>query len=329
MSLTKKNYIAIALVLTIILFIPSFMYLPIEIDGIRIGNIPLLIANAAFVAATASMMLVLLLILATKKTYIHNQIKVFLRFRHLLFLMIKRDFVTRYRRSALGILWSLLNPLLTMLVLTMVFSHIFRFDVPGQNFPIYLLSGQLIFNFFSEATNRAMGSILSSGRIIQKVYIPKYIFPVSCVLSSLVNMAFSFIAFLLVFLITGENFSWTFLLVVIPIFFVFVFATGVGMILSSLLVFFRDLNYIYGIAITLLMFLTPIFYPVSILPEQVYFLINLNPMFHFVSYFRELTLNGAIPGLWTNIMCIGFALFAFGIGMFVTMTQQDKYILYI
>ncbi|MCL2500896.1 MAG: ABC transporter permease [Defluviitaleaceae bacterium] len=241
--------------------------------------------------------------------------------------MVKRNFVTRYRKSVLGILWSLLNPLLTMLVLTMVFSTVFRFEI--EFLPIYILSGQLIFNFFSESTSLAMNSIVGGAGMIKKVYVPKYIFPISQVISSIVNMGFSFTAFLFVFLLLRHPFNWTFFMIPIPILYIIIFSMGVGMLLSSMAVFFRDINYIYGIGITLLMFLTPIFWPISMLAPRVYHLIHLNPMFHFVGYFRDVALYGNIPGLWANIICLGFALAALGIGLYVKMAQQDKYILYL
>ena len=174
-----------------------------------------------------------------------------------------------------------------------------------------------------------MNSIVSGAGIIKKVYIPKYIFPISRVLSSVVNFGFAFVAFLLVLLVTRTLVYWTILLTPIPLLYVFIFSLGVGMMLSSMAVFFRDLTYIYGILITLLTFLTPIFYPVSILPDRVFHLVHLNPLFHYVSYFRDLALNGVIPGLWANIVCLGFALAALCCGMYVTMSQQDKYILYL
>jgi len=214
-----------------------------------------------------------------------------------------------------------------MLVLTMVFSLLFSHEIP--NFPVYLLSGQLIFNFFAESTNTAMGSITGNAGIIKKVYVPKYIFPVSRVLSSTVNVLFAFIAFMLVVIITRAPIHWTMLLIPIPIIYTLMFAMGVGMLLSSMAVFFRDITYIYGVMVTFLMFMTPIFYPVSILPDRVFHLIHLNPMFHYVSYFRDLALNGVIPGLWANIICLGFALAALCCGLYVTMSQQDKYILYL
>jgi len=326
---TKKHYMVMAIFLSVILFVPFLLYLPIEVAEHRPGNFPLLAVNAGFLAITVAMVFVSFIILLAKKVYIRRQVETLGRFRHLLVLMVKRDFVTRYRRSVLGVLWSLLNPILSMLIITMVFSYVFRFEIPNHSFAVYFLSGQFIFGFFSESTTLAMNSITVNGGIIKKVYVPRYIFPVSSILSSLVNMFFSFIAFIIVFLIMGERISWTFFLIPIPVILIFVFSLGVGMILSSLCVFFRDITYIYGIGITLLMFMTPIFYPVSILPDRVYYLIHLNPMFHYVTYFRELTLTGSLPGLWSNIICSGFALAALSIGVLVTISQQDKYILHI
>ena len=325
--MTKRHYYYVTIGLTLALFFPFFLYMPIEVAGHRPGNVPMLVLYAGFLAFTVTALVVFALILATKQDYVRNQVATLSRFRHLLFMMVKRDFVTRYRRSVLGVLWSVLNPLLTMLVLTFVFSQIFRFQVP--NFPVYVLSGQLIFNFFSEATNQAMGSILGNGAVIKKVYVPKYIFPVTRVVSSVVNMSFTFIAFLIVFVATGETFNWTMLLVFVPVLYTFVFALGIGMFLASFVVFFRDINYIYGVAITLWMFLTPIMYPVEILPDRIFHLIHLNPMFHYVGYFRDLTLRGTLPGLWTNIICVGFALAALCLGTYAVMSQQDKYILYL
>lgn len=326
-NMTKQHFAGIALVLSAALFVIFIFYLPIEVAGHRPGMSPTLVINSGFLAITAAICIVFIIILFTKGDYVRSQLATFTRFRHLLILMVKRDFVTRYRRSILGVLWSLLNPLLTMLVLTMVFSTIFQTQI--QNFPVYLLGGQLIFNFFSEATNTAMGSIIGGAGTIKKVYVPKYIFPVSRVLSSLVNLGFTFIAFMLVFFFTRAPFHWTFVLIPIPLFYAFVFSMGVGMLLSAMVVFFRDVTHLYGVTLTLLMFLTPIFYSVEILPTRVYHLLHLNPLFHFVTYFRALTLDGVVPGLWANIICIGFALAALCMGMYVKMSQQDKYILFL
>ena len=325
--MTKKSCVYMAIIVSAVLSVLFFFYLPIEVAGHRPGNFFLLAFYIGFLSITTAFVIVFLMLVATRRTFIKQQITTFKRFRHLLLLMVKRDFVTRYRRNMLGVLWSMLNPLATMLVMAMVFSLLFQHEIP--NFPVYLFSGQLIFNFFSESTTSAMSSIVGSAGIIKKVYVPKYIFPVSRILSSLINLGFSFAAFLLIFIATGESFGWTFLFIPLLLLYVLVFSMGVGMFLSSVSVFFRDINYIYGIGITLLMFLTPLFYPVSILPPRVYHLIHLNPLFHFVTYFRELVLYGNVPGLWLNIICIGFALGALSLGAYTSATKQDKYILYL
>jgi len=325
--MTKKHYAGTAIVLSLIFFILSYLYLPLGAEAAYIGHHGLQILYSLIMAVTVAILTVMCLVVATKRDYVLIQWHTLMRYRHLLRLMVKRDFITRYRRSSLGILWSVLNPLLTMLILTMVFSVLFSRNIPF--FAVYLLSGQIFFNFFSESTNQAMGSIIGNAHLIKKVYVPKYVFPISKIASSLVNFSFAFIAFLFVTFVTGAPFHWTILLMPIPLFYTFIFALGMGMFLSSMAVFFRDLSHIYGIIITLWMFLTPIIYPVEILPDRVFQLIHLNPMFHYVTYFRSLALHGEIPGLWTNIICLGFALLSLSCGLYTTMAKQDKYILYL
>jgi len=324
-QLTKKRLAIFTMLMTVIYFVP-LINLPDSIVGTRGENLMLFVPKVFFLSLTAAISTGILLVLILKRNYVKEQISTFLRYRHLLKLLVKRDFIMRYRKSVLGILWSLLNPLLTMLVITMVFSFIFKNQV--DNFPVYLLSGQIIFGFFSESTTQSMQSILSSESIIRKIYVPKYIFPMAKVFSSLLNLLFSFLAFLLVFIITGANFSWTMLLLPIPIIYTFVFSLGISMLLSSMAVFFRDLTYLYSVFITLLTYLTPLFYPVSILPEKVVPVIGFNPMYHYVDYARSVALYSTVPDLWSNIVCLGFALAALCIGTFVFMNQQEKYILY-
>ena len=324
--LTKKRLALIAVLLTIIYFIPM-LYLPESVIGARAGNMLLFAPKVLFLSLTAAITTSVILMLIFKRDFINWQIYSFNRYKHLLRLLVKRDFISRYRKSVLGVLWSLLNPLLTMLVMTLVFSYIFRFQI--ENFPVYLLSGQIIFGFFNESTTQAMNSVISNEGIIKKVYVPKYVFPVARVLSSLVNLLFSLIAFLLVFIITRAPFHWTILLLPIPIIYTFVFSCGVAMLLSSLAVFFRDLQYLYGVFLTLLMYLTPLFYPVEILPEALLPFMGFNPIYHFIDYVRCVALYGTIPDLWSNIVCIGFALAALCCGVYVFMTQQEKYILHL
>jgi ABC-type polysaccharide/polyol phosphate export permease len=241
--------------------------------------------------------------------------------------MVKRDFYKRYSKSFLGVLWAVLNPLLTTLVMTFVFSFLFRNNIP--NFPVYVLSGLLIYNFFRDATVLSMDSVRNGAGIINKVYVPKYIFPFSSVILSLIGFLFSLIALLLVLVFTRADFYWTMLLLPIPIIYVFVFSFGVAMFLSSIAVFFRDMVFLYGVLVMLLMYATPIFYPFEILPEWLQPFMGFNPMYQFINYFRSLLMEGMVPGLWENFVCIGFSLTALTFGAFVFMSQEDKYLLYL
>lgn len=326
--LTKKKLAVFMIFMCAIYFALLFFLLPAEAVESRLEfNAWFLASKIAFLSLSATIVTALILVGIFRREFVRSQASTFNRFKHFLKLLVKRDFISRYRKSVLGVLWSILNPLLTMLIMTMVFSYLFRYQI--ENFPVYLLSGQLVFSFFSESTNRAMGSIIESAGIIKKVYVPKYIFPLSCMLSSLVNLFFSFCAFILVFIVTRAPLHWTLLLIPIPIMYLFIFSLGIGFLLSSLSVFFRDLTYLYGVSLTLLTYLTPIFYPVTILPESVQSLIGLNPLYHFVDYFRCLALYGTVPDLWSNIVCIGFAASALCLGLYVIMTQQNRYILYV
>ena len=326
MLLTKKR-LALLTILFAFTYFGIMLFLPESIVGTRAENMLLFIPKIFFLSLTASVMTAILFILIFKRQFITWQFVSFNRYKHLLRLLVRRDFISRYRKSVLGVLWSLLNPLLTMIVMTLVFSYLFRFQI--ENFPVYLLSGQIIFGFFNESTTQAMNSVIAGEAIIKKIYVPKYIFPVSRILSSLVNLVFSFVAFIFVFIVTGARFRPTMLLLPLPILYVFVFSLGVSMLLSSMAVFFRDLTYLYGVFLTLLTYLTPLFYPVDILPERMIPIIGFNPLYHFVDYFRSLALYGIIPDLWSNMVCIGFALSALCCGVYVFMSQQEKYILYL
>jgi len=327
MRLTKTRLVIITIALTMAFF-TALLFLPESIIGHRDDNLLLFIPKILFLAITAAVTVVIILILIFRNEYIKSQLNTFSRFKYYLVLLIKRDFNSKYRKSILGVLWSLLNPILLMLVMTLVFSTLFRNFFSVEFFPVYLLSGQVIWGFFSESTSLAMSSVIASEGVIKKIYVPKYIFPLSRVISSLVNMAFSLIAFFIVVLVTGAPLSWTMFLIPIPILFIFVFSLGVAMFISSLAVFFRDLTYLYGILTLLLMYLSAIFWPIEILDGNILSqLMGLNPLYLFITYFRNLTYWGTVPDLWSNFVCIGFALSSFCLGTYVFMKQQDKFIL--
>jgi len=325
MFFTKNKLVVIALALAVAFFV-ALLFAPESLIGHRDDNLLLFVPKILFLAVTAAIVVVFILIFIFRSDYIAAQLNTFRRFKYYLKLLIKRDFIAKYRKSVLGVLWSLLNPLLTMIVMTLVFSYLFR---QVEHFPVYLLSGLIIYTFFNESTTMAMTSVIASEGVIKKVYVPKYMFPLSKVISSLVNLMFSMIAFVLVVIFTGAPFHWTMLLIPIPIFYTFVFSLGVAMLISSMAVFFRDLTYLYGVFTLLLMYLSAIFWPVSMLEEGGFLasVIGLNPIFQFISYFRSLALGGTVPDLWTNMVCIGFALSALCGGTYVFIKQQDKYIL--
>ncbi|MDR6720355.1 ABC transporter permease [Paenibacillus sp. 2003] len=256
-------------------------------------------------------------------TYFKN----FWRYKGLLWEFVIRDLKIKYRRSFLGYLWSLLNPLLMMVVLSAVFSNLFKFDIP--NFPIYLLSGQIIFGFFSEATTNSMNSIIGSGGLIKKVYVPKYIFPVSRVVSSFITLLFSLLAILIVILVTKVKVTFMFLLFPIPLIYVFIFSLGIGLILSVMAVYFRDVLHLYTVLLSAWTYLTPIFYPVSVVPDYVKSIIYANPMYYYVEAFRDIILYNRFPSFHTHFMCIIFSFSALVIGLVIFYKNQRKFVMHI
>ncbi len=252
------------------------------------------------------------------------------KFMPLLKNLVSKDFKIKYRRSVLGVAWSVLNPLFTMLVLTVVFSMLLKIDV-GTDFATYYIVGASMWNFFAESTSNSLTSILSSATLIKKVYIPKYIFPIEKCLFSLVNFAFTLVAVLMVMLVRGIYPTWTSLLFFVPMIYCFVFACGVSLLLSAITVYFRDVQHLYGVLLTMLMYLTPILYNIELLDGHkiVSNVVNLNPMTHYVVYFRNVVMNNVIPSLSENLICIGIALGMFLIGSLVFKKAQRKFILHI
>lgn len=261
------------------------------------------------------------------KKSIISAVHIMNQYKPLLNELIVRDLKLKYRRSVLGYLWSLLNPLLMMTIMTLVFSYMFRFDIP--NYPLYLICGQTLWTFFNESTHMAMQSVLSNGSLIRKVYIPKYVFPISRVFSSFVTMSFSLVAILIVMVVTGVPLAWDMLLVPVSLMFLLVFCMGIGLILSALAVYFRDIVHLYGILTMAWMYVTPIFYPISAVPEEVARFIQLNPMYHYIAFFRSLVLYGVVPPADMWFSCILASAIAFFVGVLVFRKMQRNFILYV
>lgn len=251
----------------------------------------------------------------------------FHRYGFLLKTLVARDFKTKYKRSALGVLWSFLNPLMTMMVLYFVFSTLFISDV--ENYPVYLLSGLICWNFFSEATTMCLQSIVGNAPLITKVYVPKYIYPLSRVMSSLVNFFLAFIPLFVVMVITKVPFKIEFVLLLFGIICLFLFALGVGMILASSMVFFRDTQFLWGVLSMLWMYLTPVFYMDSIIPEKFMTVYKLNPLYHIIRIFRIILLDGVSPEPKAYLLCIIATVIPLVFGLFVFKKTQDKFVLYL
>lgn len=254
-------------------------------------------------------------------TYIEN----FKKFQPLLWELIARDIKIKYRRSVLGVLWTLLNPLFMMIVLSVVFSNLFKFDV--EYFPVYLLSGQLIFNFYSESTNSSMTAILNNGPLIKKIYVPKYLFVLSRIFSSTINLLASFTALICVMLAMRVELHYTVLLAPIPLFFIVVFSLGVGLVLSAITVKFRDIMHLYSVFVTALMYLTPVIYPLSILPDWLYPIVMLNPITNILQMLRNVMLYNTIPSISSMIIALVECGVMLALGLYVFYKNQDEFIL--
>ena len=215
-------------------------------------------------------------------TYIHN----FLLYKDLLKELVRRDVKTKYRRSVLGILWSVLNPLGMMIIMSIVFSHVFRANI--ENFPVYLMCGQLIFNFFNEASNMAMTSVLDNAPLIKKVYVPKYIYPLSSVLFNYIIFAISLIVLVVVSIVLKVYPTIYLAQAIIPLILLLITAFGVGMILSTMAVFFRDLEYLWSVGLMIIMYASAIFYkPEKLLKSGFGWILKCNPLYLLIHNFRQ------------------------------------------
>ena len=259
--------------------------------------------------------------------------KNFKRYTFLMNQMVSRDFKVKYKRSVLGILWSLLFPLLQMSVMAVVFSQMFRFRMEGINYLVYLMTGLVIFNYFSEASNTAMTSLVTNFQLMKKVYIPKYIFPLSKCIFATINFLLTLIPLLLIILFSGDanthcTLNIYYLFLPFAYLCVFLFAVGVGFILSTISVFLRDIFYIYGIMLTMWQYFTPTFYDIKMLTPGLQKLFYLNPLYHYIDFTRTIILYNTMPSLNNWLWCGGTAIFFFFVGCIVFKAKQDKFIYY-
>ena len=256
-----------------------------------------------------------------------NAIVAMQKYRFLIKQLVSRDFKAKYKRSILGVFWSFLNPLLTMIVQYIVFSNLFRFDIPY--YPVYLLSGIIVFNYFSEACGMALTSIIGNATLITKVYVPKYIYPLTRILSSLVNLLISMIPLIIVTMLSGLHPTKAYLLIPLMLVCLAMFCLGLGMLLSAAMVFFRDIQFLWGVLTMIWMYLTPIFYPESILPEQVVWVLKINPLYYFINFLRSCVIDGVSPEPVVYVQCFLISLCVLAVGAWVFKKSQDKFVLYL
>ncbi|RXT04511.1 ABC transporter permease [Ammoniphilus sp. CFH 90114] len=262
-------------------------------------------------------------ILGRYKTYI----KTFNKYTYLLTLLVKKELKKKYKDSFMGILWSFINPLLNMIILTIVFSTLF--DNSIDNFPVYLLSGVLLFSFFTTTTTTSMKSIISSASLIKKVYIPKYIFTVSNLISNFIFFIISLLVLIMIMIVTSADITINIIYAPIYLLLLMIFTCGVSLILATVTVFFRDIEHLYGVFTTALGYSSAIFYPAEIIPEKYQLILSLNPFFYFIKGFREAVYYG-LPLDQVNILvCSILAIVSLIIGILVFERNQDKFIQYI
>ena len=239
----------------------------------------------------------------------------------------KRDFKKKYKRTVLGMGWSILSPLLQLLVMSFVFGEIFGKGTP--HFTIYLFCGVLVFNYFTESTKSGMRALLENAAIFNKVNVPKYLFLFSKNLSSLINFGLTLLVFFVFCLFDSIAFSWNFFALIYPIICLVVFNLGMGMIFSALNVFFRDISYLYDIFIMLLRYLSAIFYTVDRFNPFLQKILYINPIYCYIKYFRIIVIDGNIPSLPYHLLCAFYAFAVFGIGALIYKLCNRKFVYYV
>lgn len=247
--------------------------------------------------------------------------------------MVARNIKNQYRRSVLGIFWTVLNPLLNMLVMAFVFSNIFNRGAILMDYPIYILSGNIVFSLMRTATSNSLPCIVNNYDLLNKTKIPQVIFPLSHNFSAVINFGFSLIALVVVMLFRipkGVSFHATMPMIIFPwLPSILLFCIGISLILSTVYVRFRDIKHIYSVILTLWMYMTPIFYAADILGEEVLAVLGFNPMFHYLTYFRNVVALGVVPSLIDHLICYGFGICFFLIGYVIFNSKRKTFILYI
>ena len=240
--------------------------------------------------------------------------------------LVKRDFKKKYKRTVLGMWWSVLSPLLQLLVMRIVFTQFFGRGM--EHYTTYLFCGNLVYNFYRESTNGGMNSLMSNAGIISKVNVPKYMFLLSRNVSSLITFGLNLVVFFLFVILDGVPIQTNFVLLIYPILCLVVFNIGVGLVLSALFVFFRDINYLYEIFTMLLSYFSAIFYTVDGYSAWMQKAFYINPLYCYIRYFRVVVLEGAVPSLALHILCLFYAIVMILIGGYIYKKYNHKFLYY-
>lgn len=251
----------------------------------------------------------------------------FLEYRFLFEELSKRDFRKKYKRTMLGMLWSILNPLLTLLIMRIVFTQFFGATIP--HYTTYLFAGNLVFSYFSEATNSGMLALVGNKDIFSKVNIPKYMFVLSANTSSFINFLLTLCVFFVFVAVDGISFAWSFPFLAVPIFLLLLFNIGCGMILSALNLFFQDTKYLYNLFTMLLMYLSAIFYQVESFPIQYQRLFLLNPVYVYIKMIRLIVINGGLPSAQFFGLAVFYALAVNIIGILIYHKYNNRFLYYV
>lgn len=236
--------------------------------------------------------------------------------------LIKKNFTAKYKDSILGILWSFINPLLTMLLLTAIFSTIFSGNI--ANYPVYFLAGRCLYDFFNAGTKIAMNSIKGNRGILNRIFVPRYIFAFGGICSEFINFLISLIILIGVMYLTGLHLTLMSLTAIVPIVILFIMILGIGLILSIVCTYFRDIEYLYNIFTMLLMYASALFYPVEIIPEAIRQYIYLNPLYLIIEQFRDIIMYNSLPNIMSVINTSLFALIVLVIGVIIFKKYQKK-----
>lgn len=241
--------------------------------------------------------------------------------------LVKRDFAKKYKRTVLGMAWSILSPLMNLLIMWLVFNNFFGNNM--DHYVVYLFAGQLVFSYFSDATNLGMNSLVNNAGIFTKVNVPKYLFLFSQNVSSLINFGLTLLVFFTFVAIDGVPFTWKFIWLLYPIACLIVFNLGIGLILSALFVFFRDMQYLWGILTQLIMWMSAIFYTIDSYSYTVQCLFLLNPLYLYIRYFRKIVLEGEIPTLQFHLLAAAFAILSFVVGAYMYKKYNHEFLYYV